>query len=136
MSNMRQNWRRLFLVLSLSLITVLSVGTAANAKTILTYSGSNIWDKASVNTGQVPRTYTKCTVRHTQKRKAGRYVELHVKMQRHDGFFWNTAGEYIYYNDVTNDTNFYRNLTAGEYRLYFSASSADQACTISGTFYY
>lgn len=131
-----QYCRRVLLALSLALVAALSAGTTARAGTILTYSGSSIWDKTSVQTGTVPSTYTKCTVRHTQKRVCDRNVEFHVKMQIQQGVFWNTSAEYIYYNDVTADTNFSRNLTKGTYRLYFFASSADQACNISGSFYY
>lgn len=137
MNKVSRSWRRLFLTLTLSLVAILSFNSVANAGTILSYSGKGIWNKASVNTGEVPSTYTSCTVRHTQKRNYGRNVALSVKIQKKSAaIFWDTVGEYIYYNDVTNDTNFSRNLTAGTYRLYFSASSADQACDINGSFYY
>lgn len=137
MKNVSRSWRGLFLTLTLSLVATLSFSSVANAGTILSYSGTGIWNKASVATGDVPSTYTLCTVRHTQKRKFGRNVSFSVKMQKNNAvIYWDTVGEYIYYNDVTNDTNFSRNLTAGTYRLYFSASSADQACDINGSFYY
>lgn len=123
-----------FALAGILLVVMLFCGSVANAQKILSYSGQNIWNKASVNSGYVPGAY--CTVEHTQSRVYGRNVELTVYMERQDGFFWTKTDKYTYYINVTRETNFRRNLSKGTYRLYFAAPSADQACDISGSFYY
>lgn len=116
------------------LLSMCLLSTVANATTLFTYSGSGIWSKPSVSTAQLS-SGRYCSVNHTQTRVYGRNAQLTVSVQRKDDWNWISVGQKTFYNDVSN-SKFTTYCSSGTYRLYFSATSADQACNINGSFYY
>lgn len=126
-------------VLSLALVLgMMSVASTAFAETsLIEYSGTGIWDKASVNTADIYSTKT-CSVRHTQRRTTGAEYGMTVSVQRSNGDFfdtYSTVGSRTFYNDVSGQT-FSTSCSAGKYRLYFKTTLEHYSFNISGSFYY
>lgn len=126
---------RIVLALLLAFILSLSFVSAAEAKTLFTYSGKAIQDKASASTATLSSGKT-CKVQHTQTRVyPQKGTTMKVSVQKKSGIGWSTVGSSSFVNNVTKGS-FSTYCSKGKYRLYFKSSNSAYKFNINGKFYY